>query len=149
MGPYRILRKLGANAYLVELPSDVHISPIFNVSDLFPIRGTFTPPIAIEMTPTIIPPHAAPCVPASHAAPTDQISQVLDHEVVASALGGFSHFLVRWVGHPDTNATCITEDEFLQLNPSLLRRVQDDLVAVEVLDTRPPLIHSYNRLRHR
>ena len=147
MGPYRILRKLGANAYLVELPSDVHISPIFNISDLFPYRGTFTPPIATEITHAIVPP-AAPRVPTSHAAPTDQISQVLDHEVVASALGGFSRFLVRWVGRPDTDATWITEDEFHQRDPSLLRQVQDDLAAAEVTDARPPIIHTYSR-RHR
>ncbi|BBH03402.1 hypothetical protein Prudu_014267 [Prunus dulcis] len=147
MGPYRILRKLGANAYLVELPSDVHISPIFNISDLFPYRGTFTPPVATEITHAIVPP-AAPRVPTSHAAPTDQISQVLDHEVVASALGGFSRFLVRWVGRPDTDATWITEDEFHQHDPSLLRQVQDDLAAAEVTDARPPIIHTYSR-RHR
>ncbi|CAL2268614.1 unnamed protein product [Prunus armeniaca] len=127
-------------AYLVELPSYVHISLIFNISDLFPYWGTFTPLVATEITHAIVP-SAAPRVPASHAAPTDQISDVLDHEVVASALGGFSHFLVRWVGRPDTDATWITEDEFRQLDPSLLRQVLDDLAATEVTDTRPPIIH--------
>ncbi|CAL2237284.1 unnamed protein product [Prunus armeniaca] len=146
MGPYCILRKLGANAYLVELPPDVHISPIFNIFDLFPYRGTFTPPVAIVITHAIVP-SAAPCVPASHAAPTDKISQVLDHEVVASAPGGFSRFLVRWVGRPDTDATWITENEFRQLDPSHLRQVQDDLVAAEVTDIRPPIIHTYSRRR--
>jgi hypothetical protein len=36
--PCNILRKLGANTYEIELPDDVGISLIFNVSDLYPYR---------------------------------------------------------------------------------------------------------------
>jgi hypothetical protein len=38
IGPCKILRKFDANAYEIELPNDVGISPIFNVSDLYPYR---------------------------------------------------------------------------------------------------------------
>jgi hypothetical protein len=38
IGPCKILRKLDANMYEIELPDDVGISPIFNVSDLYPYR---------------------------------------------------------------------------------------------------------------
>jgi hypothetical protein len=38
IGPYKILRKFDANAYEIELPDGVGISPIFNVSDLYPYR---------------------------------------------------------------------------------------------------------------
>ena len=34
IGPCRILRKFSANAYEIELPSDIGISPIFNIVDL-------------------------------------------------------------------------------------------------------------------
>ena len=38
IGPCKVLRKFYANAYEIELPSDLQISPIFNVSYLYPFR---------------------------------------------------------------------------------------------------------------
>lgn len=34
--PYMVLWKIGANAYVWNLPDDIYIGPIFNVTDLFP-----------------------------------------------------------------------------------------------------------------
>ena len=39
VGPCKILRKFSANAYDIELPPDVRISPIFNVADLYKYQG--------------------------------------------------------------------------------------------------------------
>jgi hypothetical protein len=36
IGPCKILRKFDANTYDIELPNDVDILPIFNISDLYP-----------------------------------------------------------------------------------------------------------------
>ena len=38
IGPCKILRKFDANAYEIEFPEGVGISPIFNVSYLYPYR---------------------------------------------------------------------------------------------------------------
>jgi hypothetical protein len=38
IGPCKILRKFVANAYEIEMPENVGISPIFNVTDLYPYR---------------------------------------------------------------------------------------------------------------
>jgi hypothetical protein len=38
IGPCRILRKFVENAYEIELPEDIGISPIFNVADMYPYR---------------------------------------------------------------------------------------------------------------
>jgi hypothetical protein len=39
IGPCRVIKKFGANAYEIELPDGVEISPIFNVVDLYPYRA--------------------------------------------------------------------------------------------------------------
>jgi hypothetical protein len=38
IGPCKILRRFGENAYELELPEHVGISPIFNIADLYPYR---------------------------------------------------------------------------------------------------------------
>lgn len=39
VGPYKVLRRFSANAYEIVLPSDLSISPIFNVAYLYPYKG--------------------------------------------------------------------------------------------------------------
>ena len=38
IGPCRIIKKFAANAYEIEFPDNVWISPIFNVANLYPYR---------------------------------------------------------------------------------------------------------------
>jgi hypothetical protein len=38
IGPCKILRKFATNAYEIELPEEIGISPIFNVADMYPYR---------------------------------------------------------------------------------------------------------------
>ena len=40
IGPCKILRKFCKNAYEIELPSNLQISPIFKVSDIYPFKDS-------------------------------------------------------------------------------------------------------------
>ena len=46
IGPCRILRNFSANAYEIELPPDIGISPIFNVADLYEYEDRETNDVA-------------------------------------------------------------------------------------------------------
>ena len=39
IGPCRVLKKFGENAYEIELPDEIEISPTFNVSYLYPYKA--------------------------------------------------------------------------------------------------------------
>ena len=42
IGPCKILRKFSANAYELEMPTGIGISPIFNVVDIYPFLANDT-----------------------------------------------------------------------------------------------------------
>ena len=119
MGPYFIISKLGSNAYLLDLPNDMNISLIFNVEDFLPYQGTFEPSTF---------PSSVSAGEASKGAPTmpslqfskETVDTIFDDEFVTSRDEGFHHFLVKWHGHPDSDATWIQEDDLRHLDSSLL-----------------------------
>ncbi|KAH7550373.1 hypothetical protein JRO89_XS13G0180000 [Xanthoceras sorbifolium] len=43
-GPFQILKKLGHNAYVIDLPYTYTISHVFNVEDLTEFKGEIFPP---------------------------------------------------------------------------------------------------------
>ena len=57
---FSIIQKLGSNAYMFNLPSNLNISPIFNVEDLTPHHDTFESPllsIGVPAEVTTLPKH--------------------------------------------------------------------------------------------
>lgn len=120
LGPFPIIKQLGTNAYLLELPTHLNISPVFNIADLYPYRGTFEPPVLSPNFSTgqsLRPPPRASITTFSL---QDVIDEVLDDQFVASQNGGFRRFLVRWKGRPPSDATWIDEAKFRQLDATLL-----------------------------
>ncbi|RVW96613.1 Transposon Ty3-G Gag-Pol polyprotein [Vitis vinifera] len=57
-GLFRVLKRLGENAYLLELPSNLHFSPIFNVEDLHIYHGhhnDVSEELDLQLPPTLSP----------------------------------------------------------------------------------------------
>ena len=109
-GPFRILKRLGPNAYLLDLPPDVLTSPIFNVSDLFTFHGDpDTPSDDISHLPF-----------DSNTLPhKDDVEDVLDVRTMHTRRGEYSTYLVRWRGHDLADASWISEAELRRLRPDL------------------------------
>ena len=119
MGPYSIIRKMGFNAYLLDLSNDIDISHVFNVEDLLPYQGTFEPstlPSSVSVGETS---KGVPTMPSLQYS-KETVDITLDDEFVTSKDDGFHRFLVKWHGRLDSDVTWIQEDNLRHLDHSLL-----------------------------
>ena len=114
IGPCKFLKKFSTNAYEIELPSDLQISPIFNVSDLYPFRDAGIQPNGVTLDrddPAIdwqgnIPQKGQP-----------QIESILDKIFLRNIRNKtFFQYLVKWRNHPTKDATWMTEQEISKYN---------------------------------
>ena len=100
--PYKIIEKIGPNAYVLELPPDLSISSTFNVCDLTEYRK-----------PVAIPSEAFGLNPLFEREPTleypqkwperrKKIERILDDQTVSTRQSSYQRYLVRWQGRPNS-----------------------------------------------
>ncbi|KAL0385792.1 UNVERIFIED_CONTAM: hypothetical protein Sradi_2973500 [Sesamum radiatum] len=103
-GPFRILRKIGAVAYELELPAGSQIHPVFHVSLLKPFRGD--PPT----TTGTLPPEMA------DAGFSSKPLRVLGQRVESRS--GREQILVQWAGQDETDAIWVNSSDFRSAFPT-------------------------------
>ena len=104
-----MLKKISSNAYLIELPLELQISPVFNVSDLYLLDGCDGIASSIDAQ-----------VQQSPIAKIDVIEDVLDVKEARSKRGNsYREFLVKWLGKPATESTWIAEEDLKRIDPSI------------------------------
>jgi hypothetical protein len=113
-GPFKILQQLGQNAYLLELPPDLHISPIFNVEDLTAYEGHLDD--TVPKSPTIHLP--------AYTKPKEEIEEILDDQLVSTRRGGYQKFLVKWKNRPQSDCCWLQTEEVQRLNLDLYDHYQ-------------------------
>ena len=127
-GPFKILKKIGSNAYILELPSDLGISPTFNVSDLIEYKE----PMMIPSEP-FGPDHIFESEPVPEYPPTtipqkkEKIEQILDDKIVTTRNKDYYRYLVRWQGRPDSDNSWITREDLQRLDPDLFEQYQSQV----------------------
>lgn len=119
LGPCKILAKYGANAYKIELPSDLGISPIFNVQDLVEFKGTLpqiSPGIQEDLGPA-----AAPKVTKL------EVEKLLDSRVKKTTRQKvYMEHLIKWKEKPVSEATWVAETDLKKVG-----------IPLDLLQTNP------------
>ena len=101
IGPFRVKRVVGANAYELELPPNMQIHPVLNVSRLKPYKdGQLTHPDRPQ-------PHHRPAAELVHEDGSEEyeVARIL----ASRGAGARTEFLVEWRGYPSWEATWVNE----------------------------------------
>ncbi|KAK4839835.1 hypothetical protein QYF36_025349 [Acer negundo] len=107
IGPCKILRKFGENAYEVDLPQRLNISRIFNVVDLYTFHGdltTETSQIDREISNWIL------------IKEVKGIEIVIQVQKMKTRFGSYFQFLVKWMGRPNCENYWIIEEECMKID---------------------------------
>ena len=102
MGPFKLLRSIGANAFALELPQEWRIHNVFHVSLLKPVApGTrYWSPKPVQIVDGI---------------PEWEVSQILKHRGSLERM----EYLVSWVGYGPEHHSWLSADK-LENSPALL-----------------------------
>ena len=108
MRPFKILQKYGTNAYKVELLADIALSDIFNVSNLYPYKGSIacdTGQMHGVEVPTELPMQ-----------PPLEFGCLLDTKVLKETTRKtYYYYLVKWKNKPVEVATWLTETDLIKM----------------------------------
>ena len=124
-GPFKIVKRIGPNAYVLELPPDIGISSTFNVSDLVEYKEPILiPSEAFGSEPTIESDPIPECLPPTIPERREKIERILDDKTITTRNKDYQRYLVQWQGRPESDNSWITREDLQRINPDLLEHYQ-------------------------
>ncbi|KAI0495396.1 hypothetical protein KFK09_021697 [Dendrobium nobile] len=116
-GSFHVLKKLGSNAYILDLPFTVGTSPVFNVSDLSLYEGNTDDHVKLETLP----------LTTSVLSYDEQVEDIVDVKTSKTRQGEHMKFLAKWKHCPLTDCTWMNAKELEKRHPELYKRVVEAL----------------------
>lgn len=109
-GSFQILKIIGSNASILDLPANLGISSTFDVEDLVSyhvIVSPFTDPFTDSTD--IIPQFSQPAPPPLPLQQKrEQVKDILDEQTVSTKQGGYQKYFVKWKDRPEIDNTWLT-----------------------------------------
>jgi len=94
-GPFKVLKRVGTNAYVLELPPKYGISSTFNISDMKEYKEpALIPSEPFEPYPAFKSETLPECPPALQPEWRDRIESILDDQVITIFYKGYQGYLV-------------------------------------------------------
>ena len=87
VGPFKVLKRMGPNAYVIDLPHDYGISSSFNIEDLVAYKGPIVIPDNLFDEPLLDPIDAPIPIPLPLNLPyahKESIDAILDEQIVST-----------------------------------------------------------------
>ena len=125
-GPFKVLKRIGTNAYELELPKEFGVNSTFNVSDLVPYRGLAVEP-SKELEPSSSLEREPSPPPSIQRHRRRQVDRILDEQTTVTRNQVYQRYLVRWKDQPPTEDTWMSREDLMQHDPDILERFQAEV----------------------
>ena len=118
VGPSKVLDKYGENAYKVDLPSDLAISPVFNVADLIRFKGEISQQSAAP--PKVLQDLNTNAMPKKKLAKEEKVLESRVKKTTRHQV--YMEHLIKWKDQLESKATWVEEGHFKKfgIDPTLL-----------------------------
>ena len=150
-GPFKIIKKIRPNTYVLELPLALGVNPTFNVSDLVEYREHVPIPSEPFASDSIMSEPTPKCLPTIFPKQREKVESILDDQTITTRKKGYQRYLVHWEGCPESEDSWVTQEDLQRISPDLLEHYLSQTYpsSTESSSSYPRRIGEDTRIRNR